>query len=426
MPEIIKAPRGTLDILPKQSYVNHYIENKLFEICERFGYKEIRVPTFEHTELFLRGVGDTTDIVGKEMYTFFDKSERSITLRPEGTAGVVRAFLEHGSLNETLPLRAYYNLSCFRYEKPQAGRLREFHQLGIETFGAQTPDADCEVIAVGNTIFKELGLREVSLEINSIGCPECRPKYHEALKEYFSSKKGDLCATCVDRLERNPLRILDCKSPVCSEIAKGAPIGLDYLCEQCGDHFEQLKQLLTKRKISFTINTRIVRGLDYYTKTVFEFVHKGAGAQGTVCGGGRYDGLVSMLGGNAVPGIGFGMGLERLVSVLQSEGVEIPLPQGFDIFICYIGQNALEKARQLCFELQDKGISAGYDINDRGLKAQMKFADKSNSFTSLVIGDDEILNNSGTLKTMGTKNETSVLLETDEIINAIEKFKENI
>ncbi len=425
MAELTKAPRGTVDTLPKQSYKLKFLEEKLFEICERYGYREIRVPTFEHTELFLRGIGDTTDIVGKEMYTFLDKSDRSLTLRPEGTAGVARAFLEHGTLNETLPIRAYYNMSCFRYEKPQAGRLREFHQIGIETFGASHPDADCETIAVANTILKEFGLKHVKLEINSIGCPSCRPKYHAALEQYFEQQKQDLCATCNTRLERNPLRILDCKSPVCADIAKNAPIGLDYLCGECSEHFEQLKTLLQKRKIDFSVNPRIVRGLDYYTKTVFEFIHKGAGAQGTVCGGGRYDGLISMLGGNSTPGIGFGMGIERLLSVIESEQIEILEPLGYDVFICFLGEQALEKARELCFSLIDSGISAGYDINRRGLKAQMKFADRSMSLATLVIGEDEINNNSATLKTMGqTKIEKQVSLTAESLKLAIQQIKQ--
>ncbi|MBQ7102207.1 MAG: histidine--tRNA ligase, partial [Clostridia bacterium] len=298
---VTKAIKGTQDLLPNESYKNRYVEQTMLDIASKFGYREIRTPVFEHTELFSRGVGDTTDVVQKEMYTFDDKGGRSITLRPEGTAGAMRAFLEHGLFNEPLPQKVSYLTSCYRYEKPQAGRLREFHQFGVECLGTAAPAADAELIGLAHEIFSHLGVEGLQLEINSIGCPTCRKKYHEALHSYFESKKADLCETCLDRLGRNPMRILDCKSPVCSEIAKDAPKVLDYICEDCSAHFEVVKKHLDAMNIPYVVNPTIVRGLDYYTRTVFEFVSTQIGAQGTVCGGGRYDGLAEQLGGNSTP-----------------------------------------------------------------------------------------------------------------------------
>lgn len=421
MAQLISAPRGTKDIFGIESGKWQFIEKKLSDVCERFGYSEVRIPTFEHTELFARGVGDTTDVVGKEMYTFIDKGERSITLRPEGTSGVARSFLQNGVLNEALPVRAYYILSCFRYEKPQAGRYREFHQLGIEMFGAPTPDADCEVIRLAATALKELGIKHVRLEINSIGCKECRPKYHAALTDYFKRRESDLCDTCRDRLTRNPLRILDCKSPVCSEIAKDAPYTLDYLCDECKAHFEALKALLDEAGIEYTINPRIVRGLDYYSKTVFEFVHEAAGAQGTVCGGGRYDGLVEQLGGSPMAGIGFGMGLERLLDVAQSEGVVFPEPRVPELFICSADEAARKVARSLVFGLQDMGIFAQYDLNERSLKAQLKFANKTGAKCSLVLGETELSSGKGTLKDMRGASSFDVDIDAAQLAAALSK-----
>ncbi len=419
MAEIIRSPRGTQDIMPDASYRWQYVEGVMRSVVERFGYSEIRVPTFEHTELFDRGVGDTTDIVGKEMYTMNDRAGRSITLRPEGTASVVRSFIQNGVLSGALPAKAYYILPCFRYEKPQAGRLREFHQLGIEMFGAYSPDADAEVIKTASTILNSFGLKNIKLEINSIGCPTCRKHYHEVLKEYFRAHYDDLCDTCKDRLERNPLRILDCKSPVCAEIAADAPSVLEYLCDDCSAHFNELKNLLDEAGIEYTVNPKIVRGLDYYSRTVFEFVHKGAGAQGTVCGGGRYDGLVEYLGGSACAGIGFGLGIERLLSVIDSEGIEIPKPHGPDVFFCYIGDEGKRKARSLTFELQKAGYYALYDLNARSLKAQFKYSDKLDSRYTVTIGDGEIESGSAALRNMSNRQEQSVELTAEAIINMI-------
>ena len=416
---ITNSPRGTQDVLPSDSYKWKYVESILQKICEKYGYREVRIPTFEHTELFQRGVGDTTDVVGKEMYTMIDKGGRSITLRPEGTAGVARSFLQNGVLAGTLPVRGYYILSCFRYEKPQAGRLREFHQLGIELYGVSGPDADAEVIRVANDILTTLGIQNVALEINSIGCPECRGRYREALKEYFSAHQDELCETCQDRLERNPMRILDCKSPICHEIASGAPTVLDYLCDECREHFDTLKGILDAAGIKYTVNPTIVRGLDYYSRTVFEFVHTAAGAQGTVCGGGRYDGLTEILGGQHVPAIGFGMGIERLLNVLEGEAIDIPQPAGPEIFVAYIGDKALVKAREIVFGLQAMGIQAEYDINGRSLKAQMKYADKINAAHTIVLGESEIENGNAVLKDMTNGTETDCSLDIAELAAAL-------
>ncbi|MEG1782874.1 MAG: histidine--tRNA ligase, partial [Oscillospiraceae bacterium] len=376
MAQKITAPRGTQDVSPYESYKWLRVEDKLRKIVDQYGFKEIRVPTFEHTELFLRGVGDTTDIVNKEMYTFEDKGKRSITLRPEGTSPTVRSVLERGILNEGLPLKAYYILSCFRYEKPQAGRLREFHQLGIELFGAQDYTADVEVIATGAKVLKDLGLSSVKLNINSIGCPKCRPAYHEKLKAYFGSRKDELCADCKERLEKNPLRILDCKEPKCTEIAKNAPVGLENLCDECKEHFEGVKKTLEAIGLDYSINTKIVRGLDYYTKTVFEFVYDGIGSQGTVCGGGRYDGLFEELGGASTPAVGFGMGIERLLLTLEAEGKLMGEDTVPDIFFVNVGEEAKSFAFAMAEKARGEGLSAQSDVMGRSLKAQMKFADK--------------------------------------------------
>ena len=393
---ITKAPRGTQDVLPSESHNNRFLENTLLEIADEFGFKEIRTPVFEHTELFSRGVGDTTDVVQKEMYTFLDKGGRSITLRPEGTAGAARAFLEHGLYNEPLPQKVCYITSCYRYEKPQAGRLREFHQFGVECFGTSSPAADAEVISLADEVFGFLGVEDIHLEINSIGCPECRKNYHAALKEYFESKKADLCPTCLERLDKNPMRILDCKSPVCSKIAEDAPIVIDYLCDDCAEHFKKVQEYLDEMLIPYSINPRIVRGLDYYTRTVFEFVSDSIGTQGTVCGGGRYDGLIEELGGAHVPSLGFGMGIERLALLLKNQGIKLPEAKRCDIYLAPIGDKASLKAARLAQELRQSGVGAQFDIAGRSVKAQMKFANKLGAKFTVVIGDDDI--ESGVLK----------------------------
>ena len=409
---ITKAIKGTKDVLPSEVYKNQYIEATCLTVAENFGYKEMRTPVFEHTELFQRGVGDTTDVVQKEMYTFDDKGGRSITLRPEGTAGAARSFLENGLSNEALPQKICYLTSCYRYEKPQAGRLREFHQFGIECFGATSPLADAEMIALAKQIFDELGVKDLHLELNSIGCPTCRAEYHKALKEYFASRVDELCETCRDRLDRNPMRILDCKSPVCSEIAKDAPVVLDYLCDECKEHFEKTKSYLDAMNIEYIVNPQIVRGLDYYTKTVFEFVADSIGAQGTVCGGGRYDGLIEELGGQHTPSLGFAMGLERLQLVMEAQGCEFPEPSRPDLFIVAMGDKATLKAVEIAKDMRDEGYSVVYDLNGRSLRAQMKYADKINAKYNVVIGDNEVDTKSAVLKDMATGEQNEISLET--------------
>ena len=409
---ITKAIKGTKDVLPSEVYKNQYIEATCLTVAENFGYKEMRTPVFEHTELFQRGVGDTTDVVQKEMYTFDDKGGRSITLRPEGTAGAARSFLENGLSNEALPQKICYLTSCYRYEKPQAGRLREFHQFGIECFGATSPLADAEMIALAKQIFDELGVKDLHLELNSIGCPTCRAEYHKALKEYFASRVDELCDTCRDRLDRNPMRILDCKSPACSEIAKDAPVVLDYLCDECKEHFEKTKSYLDAMNIEYIVNPQIVRGLDYYTKTVFEFVADSIGAQGTVCGGGRYDGLIEELGGQHTPSLGFAMGLERLQLVMEAQGCEFPEPSRPDLFIVAMGDKATLKAVEIAKDMRDEGYSVVYDLNGRSLRAQMKYADKINAKYNVVIGDNEVDTKSAVLKDMATGEQSDISLET--------------
>ncbi len=409
---ITKAVKGTKDILPGEIYKTQYIESTALDVAERFGFKEIRTPVFEHTELFQRGVGDTTDVVQKEMYTFDDKGGRSITLRPEGTAGAARSFLENGLCNDTLPQKVCYLTSCYRYEKPQAGRLREFHQFGVECFGAQSPLADAEIISLANTFFKELGVKDLALEINSIGCPTCRAEYHKALKAYFEGRKDKLCDTCKDRLERNPMRILDCKSPVCSEIAKDAPVVLDYLCDECREHFEKVKSYLNAQNIAFKVNPRIVRGLDYYTKTVFEFISESIGAQGTVCGGGRYDGLIEELGGQKTPSLGFGLGIERLMLLMEAQGCEFPKESMPDLFIAALGEKAQLKAVEIANDMREEGFTCLYDVNGRGLRAQMKYANKLGAKYTIVLGDDEVESGIAKLKNMESGEETEIALQT--------------
>ncbi len=411
MAEIIKKIKGTEDIMPKESYRWQFVENLMRRQANAYGYSEVRTPVFEQTSLFARGVGETTDVVQKEMYTFATKGDDSITLRPEGTAGAARAFLEHGVFNDGLPSKQYYLTTCYRYEKPQAGRQREFHQFGIEVFGTKNAAADAEVICLAKSIFDLLGLKNIRLEINSIGCPHCRSKYHEKLKEYFSDYKDQLCETCLGRLERNPMRIIDCKSPVCSKIAKDAPKMIDYLCDECKEHFESVKSYLDTAEVEYEINPSIVRGLDYYTKTVFEFVSDNIGAQGTVCGGGRYDGLLEELGGQPTPSLGCAMGMERLFLLLDNSGIEIPKPETCDIYIASMGEKAQVKAFALTDEVRKSGLSAQSDIVGRGLRPQMKFADKIGAKFSVVIGDNEIAENKAEVKNMETGDKKTVSLD---------------
>jgi len=408
---LTKAPKGTRDILPSEVYKWQYIESLIADICKSYGYKEIRIPVFEHTELFQRGVGDTTDIVQKEMYTFLDKAGRSITLRPEGTAGVVRSYIEHGMFSLPQPVKLYYNISAYRYENVQKGRYREFHQFGVEAFGSPGPSIDVEIISILVMLFEKLGLKDIQLNINSIGCPECRTAYNEKLKEYIRPLLGQLCSNCRARFDRNPLRIIDCKEEKCKKITKDAPALLDNLCGQCSRHFEGLKDRLENLGIKYNVDKNIVRGLDYYTRTVFEFVSNNVGTQGTICGGGRYDGLVEMCGGPSVPGVGFAMGIERLLLEIESQGIKIPEPDRVDIFLATIGSEADRYAERLVYKLRSHGINAEKDLMNRSLKAQMKYADKLGAIYTVVLGDEEVENNKAVLKNMRTGEQKDVSLD---------------
>ena len=408
---ITKAIKGTQDFLPSDIYKYQFIEQTVREIAEKFGFREIRTPVFEHTELFQRGEGETTDVVQKEMYTFDDKGGRSITLRPEGTAGVARAFLEHGLFNDALPQKFCYLTNCYRYEKPQAGRWREFQQFGVEVMGTASPAADAEIISLANEIFGFLGVEDIRLELNSIGCPACRKQYHAALRDYFTAHIDDLCGTCRERLEKNPMRLLDCKVPTCREIGKNAPVILDYLCPDCADHFDKVKRYLDAMEIPYTVNPRIVRGLDYYTRTVFEFVADTIGAQGTVCGGGRYDGLIEELGGPHTPSLGFGMGTGRLLMLLESQGIELPAPSGCDLYLAPMGEAASFRAAALTAALRANGVHAQTDVVGRSLKAQMKYADKIGAKFTLVLGDNELAEGKANLKDMDSGEVTPMALD---------------
>lgn len=402
-------PKGTKDVLCEDAYKWHYVENAARQTAANFGFKEIRTPVFEHTELFLRGVGETTDIVTKEMYTFLDKGDRSITLKPEGTAGVARAFVGGVQQNGTLPYKMYYITPVFRYERPQAGRLREHHQFGVELYGSSSPLADVEVIALAKSLFDALGLKDLTLNINSIGCPECRAKYNAALKEYLGSRLNEMCRECQSRFEKNPLRILDCKDENCKKITADAPKVLDFLCDECKSHFEGLKAGLDAVGIEYKVNPQIVRGLDYYTKTVFEFVSNAIGAQGTVCGGGRYDRLVEEVGGKPTPAVGFGMGLERLLIVLESQGLLEKAPkENVDYYLASIGENALNFTLKLANKLRQKGKSVEFDLMSKSVKAQMKYANKIEAKYVIVVGDDEILSGKVRVKDMASGNEEEI------------------
>lgn len=404
-------------MLPEEAYKWHYVEGVAREVASKFGFKEIRTPMFEHTELFLRGVGETTDIVTKEMYTFEDKGGRSMTLRPEGTAGVARCFIENGLFQGVMPMKAYYLASVFRYEKPQNGRLREHHQFGVECYGSDSPSADAEVISLAYSFLSEVGLDSLELNINSIGCPKCRAEYNRALKEYIGENLGNMCGQCRERFDKNPLRILDCKEEKCKAITAKAPKITDYLCDDCRAHFEKVQSLLGALKIPFRVNPGIVRGLDYYTRTVFEFVSTDIGAQGTVCGGGRYNNLVEEVGGKPTPAVGFGLGLERLLLVLENLNKLDAPKERTDVYLLPIGDSAKDQALKLTAKLRGEGISAETDIMDRGVKAQMKYADKSGARYTIVLGDDEITSGTVRIKNMSDGKEFECTIS--DIANAI-------
>ena len=406
---MIQKIKGTMDILPNETPLFRYIEGIMREEAEKYGYGEIRTPTFENTELFVRGVGDTTDVVQKEMYTFADRDEnRSISLRPEGTASVARAIIENGKCSDPMPLKYYYIISCFRHEKPQAGRSREFFQFGTEMFGSESPAADATAIALASSVLTRLGLTNVTLHLNSIGCKECRPGYRAALVEHFGAKKDCLCDTCKSRLDKNPLRLLDCKNPDCAAIAKTAPKTVDHLCDDCASKFDMLCKSLDAMNIKYVVDSSIVRGLDYYTGAVFEFIAEGIGAQSTVCGGGRYDGLVESLGGPKLSGIGFGMGITRLILAMKELGladVAVPTP---DLYIAALGDRATIEALAITERLRREGRYVECDIVGRSLKAQMKYANKIGAKYTLIIGDSEIDAGVAQLKNMTDGSQTEV------------------
>ena len=404
-------------MVPAQAYKWHTVEKLAAETAEQYGFKEIRVPTFEDTGLFIRSVGETTDVVQKEMFTVSATGDDTFTLRPEGTAGVMRAVVENGLLNEAFPQKLYYITSCFRHENVQKGRLREFHQFGCEMVGSPDAKADADVISLAKSVMDRVGLQNIKLNINSIGCPTCRANYQKALREYFTPHRDTLCDTCKDRLEKNPMRLLDCKSPICQGIAKDAPLIIDYLCEECDAHFKALQKYLSLMNIDFDINPRIVRGLDYYTRTVFEFIAEGIGAQSTVCGGGRYDGLLNELSGKQVPALGFGMGLERLIMTMEQQNCDFMEAKTCDLYIASMGQAAADRAMSLAMELRDEGYFVEYDLMGRGIKPQMKYADKIGSKFVIVIGDSELESGSAKLKNMASGEQTDIKLDNTFVEN---------
>ena len=415
-----QAPKGTRDVTPGESYRWQYVEELIRRTTARYGFKEIRTPVIEHTELFLRSVGDTTDVVQKEMYTFNDKGGRSITLKPEGTAGTVRMFVEHGLFAEAMPLKVYYlNCPVFRYERPQAGRLREHHQFGVECFGAPEPSADAEVISMAWDIFTAMGARDLTVKLNSIGCPKCRDRYQAALKAYLSEHREELCEDCQVRLEKNPLRVLDCKVNDCKKINAGAPHTLDFVCDECRAHMDRLRGYLDAVNIPYEMDPMLVRGLDYYTRTVFEIVSGAAGAQGTLCGGGRYDGLVKQIGGPEVAAVGFGLGIERLLLYLDQLGVQIPKPEPVDVLIFGMGDAERQKAFELVNGLRKLGFSADTDHVGRSVKANFKYAGKTEAKHVLVIGENELKTGKGNIKEMVTGEQTEVSLTANDIAETI-------
>ena len=415
-----KAPRGTKDITPKDVYKWHYIEKKFREICALYGYEEIRTPIFEHTEVFARSVGDTTDVVQKEMYSFTDRGDRQLSLKPEGTAGVIRSFIENKMYADTQPTKLYYITPCFRYERPQAGRQRQFHQFGIEVLGSDGPSVDAEVISLAVQFFNEMGLKNLSVNINSVGCPTWREEYNRKLKEYLDKKVDVLCETCLERKDKNPMRVIDCKNPHCKENLQDIPFMIDHLCEDCKDHFDKLQTYLKEMDINYVVDKTIVRGLDYYKKTAFEIISNDIGSQSTVCGGGRYDGLVEMLGGpKGISGIGFALGAERLLLTLENNNIEIENPKSTDIYIATIGDAAKTKSFKLIKDLRTNHISADNDHLDKSLKAQFKYSDKLNAKYTVVIGDDELANDTATLKNMKTSEQTTIKLS--ELVDELKK-----
>lgn len=413
------APKGTKDLMPKETALFRYLENEFLKVASSYGYNEIMTPVIEHTELFSRGVGSGTDIVQKEMYTFKDLGGRSISLRPEGTAGVARAYVQSGDLSKAKPVKYSYVSSCFRYEKPQSGRQRMFHQLGIECFGSKEVQADAEVIMLASDFLNNLGLKEITLTINSIGCNKCREKYKEALVKYYESVSENLCETCKIRLNTNPMRLLDCKEDECTKYSSVAPSILDFLCSECANDFSKLQELLTNAGIQYEVDPRIVRGLDYYNKTAFEFIHEKIGAKATVCGGGRYDNLINTLAGIEEPGIGFGIGLERLMLAIDSENIDKSISTSPEYVIIPAGENVPhEKIYAIAKMLRNSGKTVVVDIMNRNFKSLIKYANKINAKYALILGEDELKNEAVTVKNMASGDQRTVKIS--ELVNSQE------
>lgn len=413
------APKGTKDLMPKETALFRYLENEFLEVASSYGYNEIMTPVIEHTELFSRGVGSGTDIVQKEMYTFKDLGGRSISLRPEGTAGVARAYVQSGDLSKAKPVKYSYVSSCFRYEKPQSGRQRMFHQLGIECFGSKEVQADAEVIMLASDFLNNIGLKEITLKINSIGCNKCREKYKEALVKYYESVSENLCETCKIRLNTNPMRLLDCKEDECTKYSSDAPSILDFICSECANDFSKLQELLTDAGIQYEVDPRIVRGLDYYNKTAFEFIHEKIGAKATVCGGGRYDNLINTLAGIKEPGIGFGIGLERLMLAIDSENIDKSISTSPEYVIMPVGENVPhEKIYAIAKMLRNSGKTVVVDIMNRNFKSLIKYANKINAKYALILGEDELKNEAVTVKNMASGDQRTVKIS--ELVNSQE------
>lgn len=414
----VTGPRGTKDALPEMTPHWHSVEQVVRDICKVFGYQEIRTPIFEHTELFLRGIGETTDVVQKEMYTFTDRGGRSVTLRPENTAAVVRSYLENKLYSLPQPLKVYYVGPMFRYDRPQAGRLRQFHQFGVEAVGAAGPTIDAEIIALAVQFFRQLGLNELRLFINSVGCPKCRPVYRTTLQEFLQKSLPHFCGDCQSRFDRNPMRILDCKNEKCQELSQGAPTVSECLCDECRNHFNELQQLIKIAGIEYIHNPRLVRGLDYYTKTAFEIQYAPLGAQSAVCGGGRYDGLIEECGGQPTPGIGFAIGLERVLLALEKQQILKSTLEKVDVFVAYTGSPTRNMAFSLLCRLRQACIRSDMDYLERGLKAQMKQANRLHAKLVLMIGEDEVAQGKVMLKNMQTSEQE--LIEVNDVVKAIE------
>jgi histidyl-tRNA synthetase len=416
---LTSGPRGTHDITPSEMKNWRRVEKAARDICDLYHYGEIRTPIFEHTELFLRGIGETTDVVQKEMYTFTDRGGRSVTLRPENTAAVVRSYLEQKLYADSQATKLFYIGPMFRYDRPQAGRLRQFHQFGIEAIGPAGPSVDAEIIVLAVRFFESLGLKDLNLMINSVGCPKCRPQYRVVLQEFLQDKKEELCENCQSRFDRNPMRILDCKEEKCNRLSTGAPQMIDCLCEECTEHLAGLRQYLEAAGLTYTLNPRLVRGLDYYTKTAFEIQYPLLGAQSAVCGGGRYDGLIEECGGPSTPGIGFAIGLERVLLAMEKQELLDPFEDAVPVWVIPIGSMSVLPAFSLLNRLRELGIPSDMDHAGRSLKSQMKQANRTQARYVAIIGEDEARTNQVTLKNMSTGEQ--LLMSADEAINQLKQ-----